>query len=470
MQILLLMPDAHMHKLRFGSFVRSSREAPLTLTTLAALTGDDPDLHYRIVDESIDRVPLDATPDLVGISVMTGTSRRAYALADHFRRRGIKVVLGGVHVSLIPDEARKYADSIVIGMGDKVWPQVVADARAGRLAPEYRAPVETSDFYADIPTPRYDLLRHMGYNLPYTVPFTRGCVHACDFCTVPAVWPRFQKRPIADIVRDIEAVPAKLFAVNDVSPFDDVDWAKELLRAMIPLKKKWGGLATTSILRDPELVELIAKSGCKFLLFGFESVNQQSLKGIYKTFNKEDEYAELMKVMHRYGIIVQGCFVFGFDEDRPDVFERTVARVQALKIDIPRYSIYTPYPGTRLFQRLQSEGRILSYDWGDYDTMHVVFRPRGMSPVELYDGFRWAYRETFKISSIAKRVVGSGWWFPVTFVGNLTYRIFVKRLYAGHAFDMPVNQRAPEGVRGAWQDRGDLTFVNGAAGEERQTG
>ncbi len=459
MRILLIMPDAAMHKLKFGDFVRSSREAPLTLTTLAAFTGNDPDITYRLVDESIDRVPLDAEADLVGISVMTGTARRAYALADHFRRRGIKVVLGGVHVSMMPDEARQFADSIVLGMGEHTWAAVVADAKVNALKPEYRAPAETGEFYEGIPTPRYDLLRRSGYNLPYTVAFSRGCVHACDFCTVPAVWPRFQKRPIADILRDIKAVPAKLFAVNDVSPFDDVEWAKELLTAMIPLKKKWGGLATTAIARDPELVNLLRKSGCKFLLFGFESVSQSSLKRIYKGFNKQDEYAELMKLMHANGIIVQGCFVFGFDDDTPEIFKETVNRVQELQVDIPRYSIYTPYPGTRLFERLESEKRILSYDWGDYDTMHVVFRPQGMSAAELYEGFRWSYRETFKIMNIVRRVAGSGLWFPVTFAGNLTYRIFVKRLYANKGFEMPVNQLSPGLAKAAWRERGEALAI-----------
>jgi len=163
-----------------------------------------------------------------------------------------------------------------------------------------------------------------------------------------------------------------------------------------------------------------------------------------------------MRLTRKVGIIVQGCFVFGFDEDEPDVFKRTVERVQELKVDIPRYSIYTPYPGTRLFERLRAEGRILSYDWGDYDTMHVTFKPAKMSPAELYEGFRWAYKETFKVTNIVKRVIGTGLWFPVTFMGNLTYRIFVKRLYAGKAFEMPVNQSVPENVQAAWRDRVDL--------------
>ena len=166
---------------------------------------------------------------------------------------------------------------------------------------------------------------------------------------------------------------------------------------MIPLKKKWGGLATTKITADPELFELLVRSGCGYLLIGFESISQRALTQIHKGFNTRESYDEVMRRLHKARIIVQGCFVFGFDEDDTDVFAATVDEVQRLKIDIPRYSIYTPYPGTHLFQRLQAEGRILSYDWGDYDTMHVVFQPHKMTPVELYEGFRWAYRETFPL-------------------------------------------------------------------------
>lgn len=440
-RILLIMPDANMHKLYVGSFVRSFREAPLSLSTLAALTGDDREIEYKLVDESVDAVPLDFDADLVGISVLTGTARRAYALADHFRSRGIPVVLGGVHVTAMPDEARAYADTVVVGMADRIWPQLVADFRAGDMKSEYLADEPAGDYAEGLPTPRWDLMRLSGYMAPYTVQLTRGCTHVCDFCMVPVVWKRFQRRPVADVIRDIKAVPGRRFAVSDVSPFEDVEYAKELLTAMIPLKKKWGGLATARITDDPELFDLLVKAGCSFLLIGFESVQQPALKGIGKGFHKADQYAELMRALHKAHIVVQGTFVFGFDHDTPDVFRTTVDQIQEWKVDIPRYSIYTPYPGTRLFQRLEEEDRILSYDWGDYDTMHVVYRPLNMSPVELYEGFRRAYRETFQLSHILRRTMASGLNFPIAFMGNLTYRVYAKRLYRQKAFEMPVTRR-----------------------------
>lgn len=446
MRVLLIMADAQMHKFHVGSHVRSAREAPISLSTLAALTPDRPDIEYTLVDESVDPVPLDFEADLVGISALTGTCRRAYALADHFRSRGIPVVLGGAHVTILPEEARPYADCIVIGMAEKTWPKLIEDFEAGKMAPEYREPESDSEWAEGIPTPRWDLTRRNGYMMPYVVHATRGCVHSCDFCSVRGIWKRFQRRPVADVVRDISAIPGKRFVLNDVSPFDDVEYAKELLTAMIPLRKKWGGLATTRITDDPELFELLQKSGCNYLLLGFESVNQQALNRIAKGFNKPTDYKTVMQRMRKAGIIVQGCFVFGFDHDTTDVFAQTVDQVQDLKIDIPRYSLYTPYPGTSLFRRLDKEGRILSYDWSDYDTMKVVIRPKQMSPVELFEGFRWAYRETFKLRNILERTVGAGMNFPIAFMGNLTYRLFVKRLQRSRGFQMPLPERKQEGL------------------------
>lgn len=441
MHILLIMPDAAMHKLVIGSHVRSFREVPLTLATLAALA-QAPDIEYTLVDESVDQVPLDARPDLVGISVLTGTARRAYALAAHFRKYGVPVVLGGVHVTAMPDEARIFADSLVIGMAEHSWPRLLQDFREGALKPEYHEEECASDWVSDLPTPRWDLHRKSGYMMPYTVQFTRGCKNICDFCMVPVIWKRFQKRPVADIIRDVKALPSNRFVVSDVSPFEDSEYAKELLTAMIPLKKTWGALATAQITDDPELFDLLVKAGCKFLLIGFESIQQPNLKNITKGFNKTDKYPELVRTLQKAGIVVQGTFVFGMDHDDRDIFPQTVQRIHELGISIPRYSIYTPYPGTRLFQRLEEEKRILSYDWGDYDTMHVVFQPAQMSPVELYEGFRWAYRETFKMESIWKRTVSAGSNFHISFLGNLTYRIFVKRLNRLKGFEMPVTSRA----------------------------
>lgn len=443
MKILLILADANMHKFWVFGRLKSAREAPLTLTTLAALGSADLDCEFRLIDESVDAVPLDYPADLVGISVLTGTARRAYALADHFRSRGVPVVLGGVHVTLLPDEAARHADAVVIGMAEKTWPRLLADFKAGRLAKVYRDDPPADGWLRDVPTPRYDLQRRSGYMMPYTVQATRGCIHTCDFCTVPAIYPGLIRRPIGDIVRDIKAIPARRFALSDVSPFDDVQYAKELLRAMIPLKKKWGGLATVRIAQDAELLDLLHRSGCRYLLLGFESVKRRALTAIHKGFNKPDDYAEAMRRLHQARIVVQGCFVFGFDEDTKSVFAETLDEVQSLKIDIPRYSLYTPYPGTKLFHRLRAEGRILTQDWGQYDTMHVVIQPKNMTPVELYEGFRWTYRETFRWGRSMRRMLSAGTRGPIVMVGAMAYRNFVRRICTAKGFEQPLEVTTP---------------------------
>jgi radical SAM superfamily enzyme YgiQ (UPF0313 family) len=428
-----------MHKIKIGRYVRSMREAPLTLASLAALAPDDIDIQFELIDGSIDHIPLNSNPDLVGISAITGTANEAYRIAEHFRSRKIPVVLGGVHPTIMPEEAKQHADSIVIGMAEKTWPQLLRDFANNSLKPRYEID-DSDEQWLNVPSPRMDLIRRSGYMIPNSIQATRGCSKTCDFCSVPTIWNRFQKRPVGDVIDDIKKVKGRFIGFGDVNLIDDIEYAKELFAGLIPLKKKWGGLATTEVTRDAELFDLMVKSGCKFLLIGFESINQPSLNAIAKGFNQDSEYKEVINQLHSAGISVQGCFVFGFDHDDQSVFKDTVERVQQLKIDIPRYSIYTPYPGTRLFSRLMNEKRMLSFNWNDYDTMHVVFQPKQMSCDQLYNGFKWAYRETFKLHHIIHRTASVNLSCPINFVGNLAYRIFVKRLYRDQRFALPYSE------------------------------
>ncbi len=443
MRLLLLMPDAHMHKLRIGPFLRSLREAPLTLTTLAALVPPSPDIEIKLVDASVDPIPRDERFDLVGISLITGCARPGYELAAHFRNRGIPVVLGGVHVTILPGEALEHADSIVIGRGEHAWPRLLEDFRLGRMHRVYRERQVDDNVLADVPPPRRDLQRRSGYVLPNTVQATRGCKRVCDFCTVNAVWPQYLKRPIADVVRDVREIPDRNIAFNDVSLVDDVEYAQELFTAIAPLKKRWGGLVTADSLQNSSLLDLMAQSGCVYLLVGFESGNQTTLQGIHKGFNRTLDYRPLIRAAQERGITIQGCFVFGFDHDDTGVFASTVDLVHDLGVDIPRYSIYTPYPGTPLFKRMLAAGRILSFNWNDYDTMHVVTRPMQMTPEELYSGFKWAYRETFRMNRVLGRLQHLDIRCAVNFVGNLAYRIFVRRLYSEAIYAQPYSVHDP---------------------------
>jgi len=441
MRILLILPNGYVHLLKIGPFRRSMREAPLTMVVLAALAPKELDITFTLVDESIDEVPLDAETDLVAISAITGTACRAYQLADHFRGRGIPVVLGGVHVSLLPDEAKSHADSIVLGAAEESWPRLLRDFAAGKLQKRYQDNDTQHSPWLHLPPPRYDLLRRSGYMVPDTIMATRGCRQACDFCTIPALGAGYSKRPIGEVLRDIKAAPSKYLVFNDVSLVDDTEYAMELFTAMLPLKKRWGGLATTKLIEHPQLIPLMARSGCKYLLFGFESFYQGALKEIHKGFNFKRDYQRLIEELHACAISVQGCFIFGFDHDDTTVFAATVERINELRIDIPRFSILTPYPGTELYKTLTAENRIISNNWDDYDTMHVVFKPKQMTPDDLYRGFKSAYRETFKMGHILRRTRGwklSSW---INFLGNMNYRNFTRRLASHARYQYPYNIR-----------------------------
>ena len=426
-KILLIMPDGRIHKLKLGPFHRSFREAPLTLTTLAALVPPELNAELVLIDKSVgQKVPDKDDFDLVGISLLTGTANEGYEIADFFRAKGIPVVLGGVHVTLMPDEASRHADTIVTGFAEQTWPRLLLDFAHGRLKEAYHAP--ESDI-TRLPAPRRDLQKPFAYMMPNSVFITRGCRGNCDFCSVPAVKFGWHTRPIGDVIAEIKDLKSRYFATTDVHLTADREYAKELFKAMIPLKKRWGGLASTTIAEDPELLDLLHKSGCAYLLLGFESFNSKSLNRMNKSFNSVNRYRDVVDKLHEKNIVIQGCFIFGFDEDDRTIFEQTVDHVNDLKIDIPRYALYTPYPQTILFHRLKAENRLLHENWYYYDTQHVVIRPIQMTAEELDEGFKWAYKKTFTIRSSLGRALTSGGPAPVTFIGNLAYKIYIKRLY-----------------------------------------
>jgi len=439
-RILLVLPDGKIHRLKLGPLTMSFREAPLTLTTLAGLIPLDMNARVRIVDESVGtRVPYEETFDLVGISCLTGTAPRAYEIADTFMKRNTTVVLGGFHVTLLPEEARKHAHCVVLGFAEETWPQLLRDFEKGELKPVYKADGGRID---NLPIPRRELQKRLGYMAPNTIFATRGCKGKCDFCAIPAANVNWQTRPIGDVIDEMRHIKSERVVFNDVSIAEDPEYAKQLFQAMIPLKKKWGGLATTRIVQDREVLDLMHKSGCVYLLIGFESFENRSLSSINKGFNKAELYRSVVGELHDRGIIIQGCFIFGFDEDDASVFEATVHWVNELKIDIPRYAIYTPYPCTNAFERLKAAKRILHENWAYYDTQHVVFQPRNMTARQLDDGFKWAYRKTFELNSILKRTLTSKKNFPITFLGNLAYKLYVRRIHSETErvpMDVPVN-------------------------------
>ena len=439
LRILLVSPKGPLYRHRGGIFRKSLRYAPLTLTTLASLVPGDVPAKVEIVDEGIGDIDPEADADLVAMTVITGSAPRAYEVAAGFRRRGIPVVLGGPHVTLVPEDAAPHADSIVVGYAEDSWPQLLRDLQAGRMQPVYRQAPDLS--LAGRPLPRRDLLPKGKYLTTHVFEATRACVHDCEFCVVPAAWGRKQlQKPVEDIVADIRSHYARRIIFIDLNLIADREYARRLFAALIPLKVKWFGLSTTLLVKDPELLDLAARSGCTGLLMGLESLSKDSLRSVHKGFNSPDEYAELVRTLHRHGIALMGCFVLGMDADGPgSALEAAEFAVQT-GIDLPRFAISTPFPGTALYKRLEAEGRILSRDWSLYDGQHVVFQPKGMSVQELQEGHEAAWRHAYKAASIARRLAKSRIQIPVAVAANLGYRFYARNLHRYYTCDWFVGQ------------------------------
>lgn len=402
MKIALLAPAGAMHRFN-GSFGKSLHYAPLTLTTLAALIPEELDADIKIYDETAGEIPLDIEADIICITCITGTAPRCYAYADYYRSLGITVVLGGVHPTFMPDESALHADSVITGFAEYTFPKMLIDFRDKKLKPIYTQ--EDGFVIQNSPTPRRDLLNKKRYITTNTVEVIRGCNHPCTFCAyTTAFGRRAYKRPIKEVIQEIEALDSKEVLFPDVNLLADRIYARELFKEMIPLKKKWMGLVTSDIGIDDEMILLFKKSGCIGLLIGFESINQDSQKFVNKGINKVLRYDELMKKLHDAGILVQGCFAFGGDDEDASVFERTVEMVIKTKIDLPRYSILTPFPKTEFFNQLENEGRIIERDWAMYDVEHCVFQPKNMTKQQLEEGIEWAWRETYSFKNIGKRI------------------------------------------------------------------
>jgi radical SAM superfamily enzyme YgiQ (UPF0313 family) len=426
LKLTLISPRGPLYRKRGGVFKKSLRYAPLTLTTLASLIPPEIDMELTLIDEGIEEVDyaaLDA--DLVGISIITGTAPRGYEIAARFRARGIPVVLGGVHVTLAPDEAANHATTIVIGYAEETFPQLLRDFVAGEMKARYQ---QARLNLADLPAPRRDLLNPRHYTTIHTYEATRGCIHQCEFCVVPSAWGKPLQKPVGDVIDDIRNMGSKRLLFLDLNLIGNKAYARELFSALIPLKVMWGGLATTLIAWDEDLLDLAAESGCRGLLIGFETVSDSGLAEMNKRFNNQQDYRLVVDRLHDRGIAIQGTFVFGTDADDKDSFAQTVDFVMETHIDLPRYAIQTPFPNTSLYHRLKVEDRILTEDWTLYDGQHVVFQPAQMTPIELLNGTEWAWKKTYSYGSIARRMIGSRTLLPVAIPANIGYRFYANRL------------------------------------------
>lgn len=437
MKVALISPKGPLYRSTGGIFRKSLRYQPLTLTTLASLAPPELDVKFELLDEGTGDVPLDLEADLVGMTVITGSAPRAYELAAHYRRRGIKVVLGGPHVTLLPDEAQRNADAICTGYADRSWPALLRDFARGELKARY---VQAPDLdLAGLPFPKRELFNKRDYLTQAVFEATRSCAHDCEFCVAPAAWGRKQlQKPVEDVVADIRQFGARRLIFIDLNLISDRAYARELFTALVPLKVKWFGLSTSLIGRDPDLMELMARSGCSGLLIGFETVNKDALGDIGKKFNDPTLYRSLVDDLHRHKISIQGCFVFGNDYDDLNVFERTAEFVNEVGMDLPRFAILTPFPGTPLHRRFESEGRILTRNWELYDGQHVVHMPKLMTPRQLQEGHERAWKAVYSRRSIFRRLAKSRVHLPIAIAANLGYRFYAHHLHTHYNCDWPL--------------------------------
>ena len=442
MRIALLSPKGPLYRSRGGIFRRSLRYQPLTLTTLAALVPEALNAEIRLIDEGIQEIPEDLDADLVGLTVITGTAPRSYDLADRLRAKGMTVVLGGPHVTLVPEEAQAHADAICVGYAEQTWPRLLDDFANRRLARRYD---QGEDFeLGRTPFPRRDLFDQRHFLTQAVFEATRACAHSCEFCVAPTAWGTRQfQRPVDWVLEDIRRVGQKKVIFIDLNLVSDRTYARDLFTALATLRIQWFGLSTVLIAHDRGLMELMARSGCKGLLLGMETINPSSLADANKRFNESVSYLELVRDLHRLGIWIQGCFVFGLDHDTPDVFQATTDFVLEAGVDLPRFSVLTPFPGTPLHSRLEREGRILSRDWELYDGQHVVFQPARMSPQELGEGHERAWKRAYGATAMARRLWKARNFSPVAVSANLGYRFYAHRLHRFYTCDWPVNPMLP---------------------------
>jgi radical SAM superfamily enzyme YgiQ (UPF0313 family) len=387
---------------------------PSGLAYLAALTPSDWDI--RIVDDNIEPITF-KDADLVGITAMTSNVTRAYEISKRYRQKGIKTVMGGVHVSMLPNEAIQFTDSIVIGEAESVWQDLLHDFENNELKRFYKGERISLDNFVK---PRNDLLSDK-YRLKASVQTSRGCPMDCEFCAVTAFSGRtYRQRPVEEVLDELEALNCREFFFSD----DDIlghgkkaeQRAIQMLRGMKErgLNKRWASQVGIDFGNNPEVLNWAQKSGCMALFIGFESINEESLQSMRKARNLNigiRNYKEVIKKIHSYGIGVYGQFILGSDGDRKDVFQRTIEFILDSKIDSASFTISTPLPGTRLYKRLSSEGRLLSTnypeDWKLYDYAHTVFRPMHMTPDELEEGIYQVYQHTTSRVTSLKRAFNS---------------------------------------------------------------
>ncbi|MCZ2147793.1 MAG: B12-binding domain-containing radical SAM protein [Bryobacterales bacterium] len=380
--------------------IKYSLFPPLGLATLAAYLPEDASI--TLTDEHVERLRFDDRPDLVVIQVYITSARRAYEIADHYRRKGSFVVLGGLHVTSLPGEAAAHADAIFLGPGEDTWPRFLEDYRSGHPAARYQSSVRTLE---GIPPVRRDLIKRHLYLVPNSIVVSRGCPHVCDFCYKEAFFEggkSFYTQTVDAALAEIERLPGRHLYFLDDHLFGNRRFAAALFDGMRGMGRVWQAAGTVNSILAPGLLEKAVQCGLRSLFVGFETMNAANLSEQRKFQNLHRDYKAAVDRLHDLGVMVNGSFVFGMDGDEESVFERTVEWAVTHGVETATFHILTPYPGTALYQRMEQQGRLLHRDWDLYDTRHCVFHPARMTPRQLEEGYWRAYRDFYRWSNILR--------------------------------------------------------------------
>jgi len=417
MKILLIQPK--MNKRPMDTDLKVRMAPSLALLTLLGLT---PGGHEaEIVNENAGKIDFDCKADLVGITVTLDVMPRACRIAAEFRRRGVPVVAGGIHVTCCPEECLPHFDALCIGPAERVWASIVDDAREGRLRQTY---CDMEDFRGEeIASPQYHHADAKRYLYTNVITTSRGCPNRCSFCYNSCANRLYIRRPLADVMGDIAALGARHVLFIDDNFIGDPAYTRALLQNIRGMGLCWNAAVTTDILNHPDLLDLMAETGCRSLFIGFESINAASLRSVHKD-NKVKRYEELIEAIHSRGIMINASMVFGLDGDGPDTFDRTLDWMVNMRIETLTSHILTPYPGTELYRSMEAAGRITDRDLEKYNTANVVFTPAGMTAEALYRGYRRVYRQFYSFKNILRRLPKSKAQRRPYLLFNLLYRKF----------------------------------------------
>jgi len=405
LRILLIQPSQLIGKGRIYK-AQKLMFPSLSLPVLASLTPQD--FEVAIVDEALEDIPFEDPADLIGLSIMTPQAPRAYQIAEEFKRRGRKVVMGGIHASSLPEEALQYSDAVVVGEAEGIWLQVLEDFRRGRMKGIYR--LSRFPDLANLPLPRFDLLkkdRYRLFNMNFPIQAGRGCPMQCDFCSATKVFGnQYRWRPTEDVIQNIQQFQVnKIFFVDD-NIVGNRSYARDLFLALSPLRLRWAGQGCLNLGKDKEILKLAAESGCGLLYIGVESILTSNLQSYRKAPLSVGEILDCLAQFRKQRILIRASIIFGLENDDPGVFQRTVDFLIQEKAAYATFNILAPMPGTKVRERLQEEGRITDYDWSNYDGLHAVFTPRNMSKEELEKGLWSAYERFYSLPSIIRRILG----------------------------------------------------------------